>query len=666
MRRYFASALAVSLAISLWAVVGAQSGVGQIRGVVHDRSGVALPGVEVSVVSGSIVVRTMHTDAQGEFSAVRLDPGHYEVRAALTGFETSVASVDIGSGQIKALSIVLGVAPLEETATAKSESLPSSDAAAANGGVRDGVGVGGGRGIGPGSGGGSGMYQTPSAAPVDRINGLGRGQFNTEAYDKIDDTQWTDVAHKPLSTFSVDVDTASYANVRRFLNQGQMPPKDAVRIEELINYFSYDYPEPRDGKPFSVTTAIDVCPWDPHHRLALVGLQAKRLDADHVPPRNLVFLIDVSGSMLTPQKLPLVKASLAMLAPNLTDKDRVAIVVYAGAAGLVLPSTSGADAATILDAIGRLQGGGSTNGGQGLRLAYDVAEEHLVKNGVNRVVLATDGDFNVGVTNQGDLLRLIEEKRESGVTLSVLGFGMGNLKDSTMEKLADRGNGNYSYIDTLAEAQKVLVEQAGGTLVTVAKDVKLQIEFNPRVVAAYRLVGYENRVLQDQDFNNDRKDAGDMGAGHSVTALYEIVPAGERVGVVAGERVGAVAGERVGAPAVDSLKYQRPGALAAAAARDEAMTVGLRYKQPDADISSFMSVAVPSRARPTPELGFSAAVAEFGMLLRESEFRGHSSFADVRTRANTFKGNDPHGHRAEFIRLVDAAESVGRLNAHIR
>jgi len=322
----------------------------------------------------------------------------------------------------------------------------------------------------------------------------------------------------------------------------------------------------------------------------------------------------------------------------------VAIVVYAGAAGLVLPSTVGTDTSTILDALSRLEAGGSTNGAEGLLLAYRTAQEHFILGGVNRVVLATDGDFNVGVTNQGDLVRLIEEQREKGVTLSVLGFGMGNVKDSTMEKLADRGNGNYAYIDSLAEAQKVLVEQAGGTLVMVAKDVKVQIEFNPRVVGAYRLIGYENRVLEDQDFNNDRKDAGDMGAGHSVTALYEVVPFGEPIG-----------------PRIDRLKYQGPGRFSTAAQQDEVMTVKLRFKRPDEATSSLISVAVPDKTGMTPELGFAAAVAEFGLLLRDSEFKGSSSFSDAQRLAQKFQGADRYGHRAELVRLIGMAESMNRL-----
>jgi Ca-activated chloride channel homolog len=622
MRRFLLPAVVV-LVGSLATLAGlvAQSNVGQLHGKVTDTSGAALPGTDVEIRRPAGGERRTVTDAKGEFSFASLQPGPYSVTASLRGFRSATKPVTVAAGSVTTITFALAVAGVAETVTVTGET-PTVDVQAVAGGV------GGGRGIGLGW----------------RVAG---SPFNTEAYDKIDDNQWTDVGRKPLSTFSIDVDTASYANVRRFLKQGQLPPKDAVRIEELINYFTYSYPEPRDGKPFAVTTAIGECPWNSTHRLALVGLQARRLDTASTPPRNLVFLVDVSGSMMTPQKLPLVKASLAMLAPNLTHKDRVAIVVYAGAAGLVLPTTTGSDTQSIVEALSRLQAGGSTNGAQGLLLAYKLAQEHFIQGGVNRVVLATDGDFNVGVTNQGDLIRLIEEQREKGVTLSVLGFGMGNIKDSTMEKLADKGNGNYAYIDSLAEAQKVLVEEAGGTLVMVAKDVKVQVEFNPRTIAAYRLIGYENRVLQDQDFNNDRKDAGDMGAGHSVTALYELVPVGERIDI----------------PGIDPLKYQQPGRPSAAALENEAMTVKLRYKQPDGNESSLMSMAVANNTRMTPELGFAAAVTEFGMLLRDSEYKGSSTFASAASLAQKFKGEDPHGHRAEFIRLVGVAEGVRRLQA---
>jgi Ca-activated chloride channel family protein len=608
------SALVVSIIVLALAGTRAQTNVGHLEGVVRDPAGAVLPGVAITV-SNPPIERRVVTDQKGEFVVRGLSPGRYAVVAALAGFQPAGASMLIEAGLTTKVTLSLRVASAAEHVTVSKDS-PA-------------------------------MRAYVGGAIVGGIASAPPPHWNTEAYDRITDNAWHDVAHDPLSTFSTDVDTASYSNVRRFLNQGQAPPKDAVRIEELINYFPFHYPEPKDGKPFAVTTAIGDCPWNPSQKLALIGLQAKRIDATHIPPRNLVFLIDVSGSMMGPLRLPLVKASLAMLAPNLTANDRVAIVVYAGNTGLVLPSTSGADTPTILDALTRLEAGGSTNGGAGLALAYKVAQEHFIKGGVNRVILATDGDFNVGVTDQGSLLRMIEEKRTTGVALSVLGYGMGNVKDSTMVKLADAGNGNYAYIDSLSEAQKVLVEQAGGTLVTVAKDVKLQVEFNPRVVGAYRLIGYEKRILQDQDFNNDKKDAGDMGAGHSVTALYEIVPAGQKV-------------DDTG---VDPLKYQQPGALSAQARNAEAMTVKLRYKQSDGDVSALMSVAVSQTARDLPELGFASAVAEFGMLLRDSEHKGTASYTQARALAERFKGDDAHGHRAEFIRLIGAAEGVSRVQA---
>ncbi|HEV8346594.1 MAG TPA: von Willebrand factor type A domain-containing protein [Vicinamibacterales bacterium] len=647
MRHLRIVALVVSAAVVALAGLGAQmiggGDVGHITGVVADTGAVPIAGVEVKLSRGGRTARTTITNAKGEFGFLVLDPDRYEVTAALRGFRPATVWATITQGATVKLSLTLQIDTLAKSrSTDVTSPPPASPAASPQTDAADRVyrhselaAVAGG--VGVAIGGATGFA---SAFPG----------FNTESYDRITDNQWTEVGRKPLSTFSTDVDTASYSNVRRFLNQGQAPPKDAVRIEELINYFTFRYPDPRDEHPFSVMAAIGECPWNGTHKLALIGLQARRLDRSRIPPRNLVFLIDVSGSMMDANKLPLVRASLAMLVPNLTDKDRVAIVVYAGNTGLVLPSTSGGDTSTILEAIGRLQAGGSTNGGAGLMLAYKVAREHFIKGGVNRVVLATDGDFNVGVTDQGSLLRLIEENRESGVALSVLGYGMGNVKDSTMVKLADAGNGNYAYIDSLAEAQKVLVEQAGGTLVTVAKDVKLQIEFNPRVVSAYRLIGYEKRILQDQDFNNDRKDAGDIGAGHSVTALYELIPAGQPIDV----------------PSIDPLKYQRAGSLSADAQRGEAMTVKIRYKQPDGATSSLLAVAVPEKTTDNPELGFAAAVAEFGMLLRDSEHKGSSSYANALKLAQQFKGDDPYGHRADFIRLVGAAEGITRLQTASR
>jgi Ca-activated chloride channel family protein len=625
MRRYTIGAFVALLAA---ASLLAQSSVGVVRGTVKDQSGGVLPGATVRLSHPPDSDRTTITDAKGEFSFVALPSGRYAITVTLSGFTEVTRQVAVQAGAVVRLSLELRVAGVTESlAVAAASPTINTSSHSVVGGRYAGVA-------------GEVLNAPPPPSALD---------FNTETYDRISDNQWRNAASSPLSTFSADVDTASYSNIRRFLNLGQAPPKDAVRIEELINYFSFNYPDPREGRPFSVTTAIGDCPWNPKHRLALVGLQARRIDATHIPPRNLVFLIDVSGSMIDPRKLPLVKASLAMLAPNLTEKDRVAIVVYAGNTGLVLPSTSGSDTPTILDALRRLEGGGSTNGGAGLMLAYKVAQDHFIKGGVNRVILATDGDFNVGVTDQGSLQRLVEEKRASGVALSVLGYGMGNVKDSTMVKLADAGNGNYAYIDSLAEAQKVLVEQAGGTLVTVAKDVKLQIEFNPRVVGAYRLIGYEKRILEAQDFNNDRKDAGEIGAGHSVTALYELIPAGQPMEGVS----------------IDPLKYQTTQ-VAATAPHGEAMTVKIRYKAPDGDVSTLMTTAVADRTQSIPELGFAAAVVEFGMLLRDSEFKGASSFSEALALAQRFKGDDPHGHRAEFIRLIGAAESVSRVSATAR
>ena len=476
-------------------------------------------------------------------------------------------------------------------------------------------------------------------------------QWNTEAYDHIADNNWKLVGNDPLSTFSVDVDTASYANMRRFLNAGNRPPPDAVRIEELINYFEYEYPAPNGQHPFSVTTEVGPCPWQPRHKLLLIGLQGRRIADAQLPPRNLVFLIDVSGSMQLANKLPLVKASLTMLVGHLTARDKVAIVVYAGASGLVLPSTSASDRSRILAAIADLQSGGSTNGAAGIELAYQQAQANFIPGGVNRVILATDGDFNVGVPDRGSLVRLIEDKRRAGIALSVLGYGMGNLKDATLEQLADKGNGNYAYIDTLQEANKVLVNQAGGTLVTIAKDVKLQLEFNPAHVAAFRLIGYENRVLAHQEFKDDTKDAGEIGAGHSVTALYELVPNGETLPSV---------------PSLDPLKYQTPASQASRS--NEWLTVKLRYKQPDADTSVPFDVAITPRNTTTTSrnLGFASAVAAFGMTLREAQHRGSSTYDMAIDLARRHRGEDQHGHRAEFARLAEVARSLARATTEQR
>ena len=470
---------------------------------------------------------------------------------------------------------------------------------------------------------------------------------SAESYAKINENPFLEASRAPLSTFSVDVDTASYSNTRRFLTQRIMPPKDAVRIEELVNYFSYDYPQPTGSAPFSVTTEVAECPWNAKHKLVQIGLQGKRVSTEDMPPANLVFLLDVSGSMNAPDKLPLVKSALRRLAGQLSARDRVAIVVYAGSTGLVLDSTPGDRKGEIISAFERLQAGGSTNGGSGIQLAYRVAQDNFIEGGVNRVILATDGDFNVGMTGDDALVRLIEEKRRGGVFLSVFGFGTGNLNDSMMEKLADKGNGNYAYIDTDAEARKALGDQVGGTLVTIAKDVKIQVEFNARLVAGYRLIGYENRLLADRDFNDDTKDAGEIGAGHTVTALYEIVPAGQKV-------------EN---PGVDDLKYaQVTPQTTADAGANELLTVKLRYKEPDGDESKLLSVGVVNNnagyRNASENFRFASSVAEFGMLLRDSRYKGQSSYDGALELARASAGADLRGYRAEFVKLVETAKSL--------
>jgi Ca-activated chloride channel family protein len=468
---------------------------------------------------------------------------------------------------------------------------------------------------------------------------------NREGYDRIVDNPFLDVRANPQSTFAADVDRASYGNVRRFLDGGTLPPKDAVRIEELVNYFPYALPSPRADEPFSVTTEVAPAPWSPTHRLVRIGLQTARIEARSLPPSNLVFLIDVSGSMQPADKLPLLKRAFAMLVDQLREQDRVAIVVYAGSAGLVLESTRGSDKPRILEAIERLEAGGSTAGGEGLRLAYDVARRHHVRGGVNRVILATDGDFNVGESSDAAIERLVEEKRQQGTFLTVLGFGTGNYQDAKMEKLADRGNGNYAYVDNVMEARKALVHEMGATLHTVAKDVKLQVEFNPARVAAYRLIGYENRLLRAEDFADDTKDAGEMGAGHAVTALYEIVPVGARTSAV-------IRG-------VDSLRYQRPTERTGTASGPELAFVKLRYKAPDGDRSRLMEHAILDRgAAPSPDLTFAASVAAFGMVLRESEHRGTATLDDVIAMATRTRGEDANGYRAEFIELARKARAI--------
>ncbi len=470
--------------------------------------------------------------------------------------------------------------------------------------------------------------------------------YNTEEYDGINENIFQDALKTPLSTFSIDVDAASYSNVRRFLTNGQRPPKDAVRIEEMINYFDYDYEQPKGDDPFSITTEISVAPWNTKHKLVHIGLQGRNVPKENLPPTNLVFLIDVSGSMDEPNKLPLLKSSFRLLVEQLREQDRVAIVVYAGAAGLVLPSTSGEDKKTIIQALENLQAGGSTAGGAGINLAYSIAKKNFRESGNNRVVLATDGDFNVGESSNGGMERLIEEKRKEGIFLTVMGFGMGNYKDSKMETLADKGNGNYFYIDSILEAQKALVNEFGGTLFTIAKDVKLQLEFNPAKVKAYRLIGYENRLLRSEDFNDDKKDAGELGSGHTVTALYEIIPTGVDSDFTK----------------VDDLKYQKSKLTESASHDKEVMTVKFRYKKPDGEVSKLIVHPLMdeniSINKTSDNFRWSASVAAVGMLLRESEYVKEFAFTDALQIAQGSRGSDVNGYRIEFINMVKSCSTL--------
>jgi len=488
----------------------------------------------------------------------------------------------------------------------------------------------------------SGTMVTPMME-AKRMNGDFDAQTKGERYARIDENPFLETSRAPLSTFSIDVDTASYSNVRRYLNDGQLPPKDAVRIEELVNYFEYDYPQPIGDAPFSVNTEVATAPWNQKHKIVSIGLQGKKVSMEDAPPSNLVFLVDVSGSMNTPDRLPLVKQGLKFLANQLSAKDRVAIVVYAGTSGLVLNSTN--NRGEILNAIERLEAGGSTNGGQGIQLAYKVALDNFIQGGNNRVVLATDGDFNVGVTSDNELVSLIEAKRRTGIFLSVLGFGTGNTNDSMMEKLADKGNGNYAYIDSQTEARKALGEQVAGTLYTIAKDVKIQVEFNSAKIAGYRLIGYENRMLANRDFNDDKKDAGEIGAGHSVTALYEIVPAGQAI-------------ENDG---VDELRYSKVEP-SDTRFNDELLTVKLRYKEPNDSNSKLLTQGLLDRGNSienaTDNLRFAAAVAQFGLILRDSRYKGNANFGNVSSLAQNALGSDLKNYRYDFLNLVGKAQRL--------
>ena len=589
---------------------------GTVQGTVREAGigGGPLGGAIVTI--DGTTLRTL-TDSKGGFTISNVPVGRARIGVVYVGFASQKRDVEVRAGQTVTADFTL--TPVGANRLETSEDRAAKAVAAREGLRRSGVAVNQPTSI---------MYRTD--------------QFNTEEYGHRSENPWQSPRRQPLSTFSIDVDAASYSNVRRFLREGSLPPKDAVRVEEMINYFRYDYPDPRGEHPFSVTTELGRAPWNPSHRLALIGLQGQRMSLGELPPNNLVFLIDVSGSMNSPDKLPLLKSAFRLLVNELRDEDRVAIVVYAGAAGLVLPPTRGDHKSQILEAIDRLEAGGSTAGGAGIQLAYQVARDNFFAEGNNRVILATDGDFNVGVSSDGGLIRMIEERRQDGVFLTVLGFGTGNLKDSKMEQLANKGNGHYAYVDDLLEAKKVFVQELGATLYTIAKDVKLQVEFNPARVKSYRLVGYENRLLADRDFNDDTKDAGEMGAGHSVTALYEIVPVDGDGGTDDG--------------AVDPLRYQdQPKPTGSG----DWFTVKLRYQQPQGSASRLFERVVRNDAgAQSADFRFASAVASFGMLLRDSEHKGQATFSSVLALARGARGADEEGYRAEFIRLVETAATL--------
>jgi len=611
-------ALLIFIGLALLTILPLQAQI-KISGTVTDKSGSPLPGTTVTV-KGTTVGTV--TDSNGNYT-INVDNKAVSLIFSLIGFKT--AEETIAGRTIINVVLEENVSALEEVVVVGYGISRKCDKTGSVSGVASGIQV---------------------NAPAMYSN----ADFNTEGYSAIHENGYKSVTKDPLSTFSIDVDKASYSNVRRFLNMGQMPPEDAVRIEEMINYFRYDYPEPTGDYPFSVYTEVGVCPWNTGHSLLHIGLKGKSIDKESLPPSNIVFLMDVSGSMDEPNKLPLLKSAFNLLVDELRPQDRVAIVVYAGAAGVVLESTPGSRKERIRQAIDNLQAGGSTAGGEGLLLAYKIAEENFVKGGNNRIILATDGDFNVGVSSNGGMEQLVEEKRDKGVFITVLGFGMGNYKDDKMETIADKGNGNYAYIDNLQEAQKVLVQEFGGTLFTIAKDVKFQIEFNPAFVKAYRLVGYENRLLNNEDFNDDTKDAGEMGSGHTVTALYELIPAGSDENV----------------SSIDPLKYQARQEPASGSSDNEMLTIKLRYKEPDGKTSRLYEKGIVARVVETSQTSdrfrFSAAVAGFGMLLRNSEYKGNASYDDVIKLAAGSKGDDEDGYRSEFIRLVKLARHEGRGN----
>lgn len=642
-------------------------GTGSIQGTVLDDKNEPIFNAVVEVYLGGVVKAGTVTDFDGNYVVKPLLTGRYDVKVKSLGFKDNiVTNVVVAPNKITEVKIKMqpDATHLQEVVvreykvplidkfsggntTIKTseeiERMPTRSAAKASDGtlyIIDGVQVYGSRGVKlkhnkrnqPKT-----IYSNPS----------------TESYKKEPENDYKVASANPLSTMSVDVDRASYSNVRRFLQNGELPPADAVRIEEMINYFNYDYPQPEGDKPISIATEVTDCPWQPQHKLLHIGIQAKTMDVEILPASNLVFLIDVSGSMQDPNKLPLVIESLKLLTQNLRTKDKIAIVVYAGSAGMALPPTPGSNKQKISDALDRLTAGGSTAGGEGIKLAYKTAADNYIQGGNNRIILATDGDFNVGISGDNELEALITKEREKGIYLTCLGYGMGNYKDSKMEVLADKGNGNYAYIDNVEEAKKTLVKEFGGTVFTLAKDVKAQVEFNPALVQAYRLVGYENRLLNVEDFKDDKKDAGDMGSGHSVTVIYEIIPVG-----VKSDKIRSV----------NNLKYQHTSATQSLVAPSmlELATVKFRYKKPNGKTSMEISHVVNNTMRNIYQAGlnarFATSVAMMGMLLKNSEHKGTATYEKVLALGKSGKGNDEEGYREEYLKLVKQAKRLSGEN----
>jgi Ca-activated chloride channel homolog len=623
--------LAIALIISI--LVNAQERT--ITGKVTDEMGQALPGVSISVKGKN---RGTTCDMNGNFK-IKTETNDVLI-FSFVGFESQ--EIKVGTGDVLNVKMKPSVNRLNEVIIEQQLQgrVPGIVISNEKAKIRT-------RGYSEAAKSYGGNY-APMPAEMEMDS-----ESNTEEYKSEKEIGFKATEKDPQTTFSIDVDRAAYTNVRRFIMQnGQLPPKDAVRIEEMINYFDYNYAQPKGKDPINIETEISDSPWNKGLKILHIGLQAKTIPTDNLPASNLVFLIDVSGSMNQSNKLPLVKTAFKLLTDQLREQDHVSIVVYAGAAGLVLPPTSGKDKNKIKDALENLSAGGSTAGGAGIELAYKTAMENFVKGGNNRVILATDGDFNVGVSSNEGLEKLVETKRKSGIFLSVLGFGMGNYKDSKMETLSDKGNGNYAYIDNLLEAEKVFVKEFGGTLFTVAKDVKLQLEFNPKYVKAYRLIGYENRALANEDFKNDAKDAGEIGSGHTVTAIYEIIPAGVESAYLP-----------------DKLKYQQFSNTILGTNSNEVCTVKIRYKQPDADKSIQMEEVVKdthtSIEKTSENFRFSVAVAGFGLLLRDSNFKGSANFEQVIDLGKSAIGKDAEGYRAEFLKLVKTAKLLDKTSERL-